>query len=170
MIKLNQHILEERETMKSILTEKPLLKTKRQARNIQRILTSARFNSHTRLPTTLYENCHRENCGAPARSNKFSNNMMFTVKASNDFVSSKSYDKCNDFDFDIVIFLFLDGDVPLGPSYGVYISQFIRYARVCSHVEDFNARNRCLTAKILKQGDRYYKLRKAFFKVLSPTL
>ena len=35
---------------------------------------------------------------------------------------------------------------------------------MCSHVEDFNARNNCLTAKLLKQGYRYHKLRKAFSK------
>ena len=41
-----------------------------------------------------------------------------------------------------------------------------RLARVCSHVDDFNTRtcNKCLTAKLLKQGYRYYKLRKAFSK------
>ena len=39
---------------------------------------------------------------------------------------------------------FLDGDVPRRPSYGVYISQLIRFARVCSRVDDFNARNKCL--------------------------
>ena len=49
-------------------------------------------------------------------------------------------------------------------SYGVYISQLIRFARVCSHVDDFNTRNKCLTAKLLKQGYRYHKLRKAFSK------
>ena len=58
---------------------------------------------------------------------------------------------------------FLDGDVPRRPSYGVYISQLIRFARVCSHVDDFNTRNKCLTAKLLKQGYRCHKLRKAFF-------
>ena len=34
---------------------------------------------------------------------------------------------------------------------------------MCSHVEDFHSRNKCLTAKLLKQGYRYHKLRK-FFK------
>ena len=38
---------------------------------------------------------------------------------SNGFVSSKIYDKCDDFDFDIVNFPFLDGEVPRRPSYGV---------------------------------------------------
>ena len=46
----------------------------------------------------------------------------------------------------------------------IYISQLIRFAGVCSHVDDFNTRNKCLTAKLLKQGYRYHKLRKAFSK------
>ena len=37
----------------------------------------------------------------------------------------KLYDKQADCDFDIVNFLFLDGDVPRRPSYGVHISQLI---------------------------------------------
>ena len=35
---------------------------------------------------------------------------------------------------------------------------------VRSHVDNFNTRNKCLTAKLFKQGYRYYKLRKAFSK------
>ena len=59
----------------------------------------------------------------------------------NDISSTKIYDKRDDFNFDIVNFLFLDGDVPRRPSYGVYISQLIRFARASSHVTDFNNRN-----------------------------
>ena len=55
-------------------------------------------------------------------------------------------------------------EVPRRPSYGVYISHLIRFARVFSHVDDFNDRNKCLTAKLLKQGYRYHKLRKVFSK------
>ena len=61
------------------------------------------------------------------------------LSIANGFISSKIYDKRDDFDFDIVNFPFLDGDVPLRASYGVYISQLIRFARVCNHVADFNA-------------------------------
>ena len=57
--------------------------------------------------------------------------MDLHLSISNGFVSSKIYDKRDDFDFDIVNFPFLDGDVPRRPSYGVYISQLIRFARVC---------------------------------------
>ena len=43
---------------------------------------------------------------------------------SNGTVSTKIYDKRDDFDFDIVNFPFLDGDVPRRTSYGVYISPY----------------------------------------------
>ena len=86
------------------------------------------------------------------------------LSISNGFVSSKIYDKRDDFDFDIVNFPFLDGDVPRSTSYGVYISQLIRFARVSGLVSDFNARNKSLTAKLLQQGYRYHKLRKNFSK------
>ena len=75
---------------------------------------------------------------------------------SNGTVSTKIYD--------IVNFPFLDGDVPRRTSYGVYISQLIRFARASSNLNDFNYRNKALTAKLLRQGYRYFKLRKAFSK------
>ena len=46
----------------------------------------------------------------------------------------------------LYFFSFLNGDVPRSASYGVYISQLIRFARVCNHVADFNARNKCFTS------------------------
>ena len=58
---------------------------------------------------------------------------------------------------------FLDHDVPSSPSFGVYIFQLIRFARVCSDVDDITNRDTFLTAKSLKHGYRYHKLRKAFF-------
>ena len=86
------------------------------------------------------------------------------LSITNGIVSSKIYDKRDDFNFEIVNFPFLDGDVPRSPTYGVYISQLICFARVCSSFEDFNNRNLFLTAKLLKQGYRYHKIRKAFSK------
>ena len=51
--------------------------------------------------------------------------------------------------------------MPRRASYGVYISQLIRFARVCYQIVDFNARKKnSLTAKLLQQGYRYHKLRK----------
>ena len=42
------------------------------------------------------------------------------LSISNGLVSSKIYDKRDDFDFDIVNFPFLDGDVPYSTSYGFF--------------------------------------------------
>ena len=87
------------------------------------------------------------------------------LSISYDIVSTKIYDKRDDdFDFDIVNFPFLDGDVPRSTYYGVYISQLIRFARASSYVADFNTRNKLLPQKLLKQGYRYHKLRKSFSK------
>ena len=52
--------------------------------------------------------------------------------------------------FDSVHFPFLDGDIPRTTSYGVYISQVIRFAKVSSYLAEFNARNKGLTAKLLQ--------------------
>ena len=69
-------------------------------------------------------------------------------------VFTKIYDKRDDFDFEIFNFPFLDDDVPRSTSYGVYISQLIRFARASSYVADFNTCNKLLIQKRLKQGYR----------------
>ena len=73
---------------------------------------------------------------------------------SNDIVSTKIYDQRDDFDFEIVNCPFLDGDVTRSTSYGVYISQLIRFARASSDVAQ----------KLLKQGYKHHKLGKTFSK------
>ena len=52
---------------------------------------------------------------------------------SDGFVKTKIYVKRDD--FDIVNFPILDGDIPRSASYGIYISQLIRFVRVSSHVD-----------------------------------
>ena len=50
------------------------------------------------------------------------------LSISDGFVKTEIYDKRDDFGFDIMNFPFLDGNVPCSTSYGVYISQLIRFA------------------------------------------
>ena len=64
----------------------------------------------------------------------------------------------------IVNFPWLSGDVPRLPSYGIYISQLVRFARCCTSVFDFHSKNLQITSKLLTQGYRYHKLRKTFGK------
>ena len=56
----------------------------------------------------------------------------------------------DDFNFEIVDFPFLAGGVPRSSSYGAYISQLIRFAKVYSYVDDFYNRNNFVTSKLLK--------------------
>ena len=53
---------------------------------------------------------------------------------------------------------------PVIKRHNLLFFQVIRFGRVCSYVNDFNNRNLFLTAKLLKQGYRYHKIRKAFSK------
>ena len=50
----------------------------------------------------------------------------------------------------VSIVTILDGDVPRSTSYGVYISQLIRFAKTSGYVADVNTRNKLLTQKLLK--------------------
>ena len=54
------------------------------------------------------------------------------------FILVSVYDKRDDFGFPIVTPR-LSGDVPRLPSYGVYISQLVRFARCCTSVSDFHS-------------------------------
>ena len=67
------------------------------------------------------------------------------------FVTSKIYNNRDDFDIDIINLPFLNGDFSRRQSYEVYIYQLIRFARLCSCVNDLNARNKsfrfCLTSQ-----------------------
>ena len=65
---------------------------------------------------------------------------------------TKIYDKRDDFNFPIINFPFLSSNIPSAPSYGVYISQLIRYSRACSHYTDFIYRSVLLTQKLLQQS------------------
>ena len=87
------------------------------------------------------------------------------LSISHNIVSTKIYDKRDDFDFEIVNFPFLDGDVSRYTSYGVYISQLIRFARASSFVADFNTCNKLLTQKLLKQVYQYHQIRKIVSKI-----
>ena len=70
----------------------------------------------------------------------------------NVIVSTKIYDKRDDFDFEIVNLSFLDGDIPRST---YYISQLFRFAGASSYITDFNTRNKLLTQKLLRQGFIY---------------
>ena len=90
--------------------------------------------------------------------------MDLNIKVIGNNIHTSVYDKCDDFGFPIVNFPWLSGDVPRFPSYGIYISQLVRFARFCTSVLDFHSNNLQIASKLLTQGYRYHKLRKTFGK------
>ena len=72
-------------------------------------------------------------------------------------LSTKIYDKRDDFNFKIINFPNMCSNIPASPAYGVYISQLIRYARASSNYSDFLKRHLHLRNRLLDQG--YTKIR-----------
>jgi hypothetical protein len=58
----------------------------------------------------------------------------FTFRYIDGRLKTKIYDKRNDFNFPIVNSSFICSNIQATPSYGVYISQLIRYSRVCGPI------------------------------------
>ncbi len=78
----------------------------------------------------------------------------------------KIYDKRDDFGFEIVNFPHMDSNVPVGPTYGVYVSRLIAFARICSDFQDFAERHSMLVKRLVKQGFKPARLKKSFLKFL----
>ena len=87
------------------------------------------------------------------------------LSITNGIVSTKINDKRDNFNFEIVNFPFLGGDVPRSSSYCVqfFPTYSLCKSTVCSHVNDFNNRNKILTSKLLKQDYQYHKFCKALY-------
>jgi hypothetical protein len=75
------------------------------------------------------------------------------------WLRTKLYDKRDDFNFSIVNFPFICGNIPAAPAYGVYVSQLIRHSWTCGYYQDFLDRGLLLTRKLLYQGFLHVKLK-----------
>ena len=67
-------------------------------------------------------------------------------------LSTKIYDKRDDFNFKIINIPNMCSNIPASPAYCVYISQLIRYARASSNYSDFLKRHLHLRNRLLEQG------------------
>ena len=76
----------------------------------------------------------------------------------------RSYDKRNDFPFVICNYPNLRGNVPLASSYGVFISQLVRFCAINQQVKSFISDVNKMTKKFVEQGFLVQHLRKQFYK------
>ena len=78
--------------------------------------------------------------------------------------NSSIFDKRDHFDFEIVNFPYLDSCIPRKPALGIFLSQLIRYSRICSHFDDFSKRALTLSERLQNQGYKAYELRKLIIR------
>ena len=74
------------------------------------------------------------------------------------------YDKRKDFSFSVISYPFLDGNVPKAQSYGIFISQLVRFSRINSTYNGFYKDVKCLVDKLISQCFNNAALRKKFLK------
>ena len=79
-------------------------------------------------------------------------------------LSTRLYDKRDDFNFSIVNFPYLCSNIPASPAYGVFVSQLIRYCRASSKYQDFVSRSIRLVSRLTEQGYVLPRLKAAFKK------
>ena len=103
-------------------------------------------------------------------SDKETSLLYLNIKVFGNNIHTSVNDKRDDFGFPIVNIPWLSGDVPRLPSYGIYISQLVRFARYCTSVFDFHSKNLQLALKLLTQGYRYTSFEKRFESSLGHTL
>jgi len=77
---------------------------------------------------------------------------------------TKIFDKREQFNFTVINYPYMDSNIPVKPALGVYTSQLIRYAKICTKFEDFQERNLLITKKLLRQGYKYSNLVATFKK------
>ena len=84
---------------------------------------------------------------------------------SNKFVT-KTYDKRDDYKFEIVNYPDLSGNIPRDRAYGVFTSETLRFARVCSQANDFKDRIKMLIGKLIRKGYQKVTLKKTLGRCL----
>ena len=81
-------------------------------------------------------------------------------------LSTKSYDKRDDFNFKIINFPNMCSNIPTSPANGVYLSQLIRYARASSNNCAFLKRHLHLINRLLDQGYKNIRFIRSFKKFI----
>ena len=99
-------------------------------------------------------------------NNKEGTFLDISVKIVSNKIISKTYDKRDDYKFEIINYPDLSGNIPKGVAYGVYTSQTLRYARVCCKEEDFRNRMELLTGKLITKEFEKCILKKTLRKCL----
>ena len=92
------------------------------------------------------------------------NYLDLRIEVRNNKIHTSLFDKRDAFGFKVVNFPDLTGNIPTKQSYGVFVSQLIRYARCCQDFKDFRTRTLILVKRLVKQHFDVNLLRRTFQK------
>ena len=79
-------------------------------------------------------------------------------------IHTSLFDKRDAFGFTIVNFPYLTGNIPTKQSYGVFVSQLVRYARCCQDFKDFRSRTLILIDRLVRQHFTINLVKRTFAK------
>ena len=131
-------------------------------RYIDDLIVINNFESMTKAMTNMYP---KELVLVPDNTNGLSAPFLdLQLTISDGVIHTSIYDKRDHFDFPIVNFPDLSGNIPIKSAYGVFIGELVRYARACTFLDDFNSRTLLLVNKIKKQGFTTKKLKQTYLK------
>ena len=131
-------------------------------RNIYRYQDDAIVFNDNGMFNTIYKDIYPEelvllNTNVSANS---CNYLDLSIVLQNGKFKYSLYDKRNDFNFDVINYPFLSGNIPKIPSYGVYVSQLIRFCNVsCESITNVVVE---LNKKLIKQGFLVDSLKRKF--------
>ena len=83
---------------------------------------------------------------------------------------SKIYDKRQDFNFNVISLPHMSSNVPVGPTYGVFMSQLNRYLVANNDIVGFYSETKTLVNKLVKQGFKLNKLKYFLAKFINKNL
>ena len=103
------------------------------------------------LPLEMSTNNHLHDCF-----------LDLDIMVLNDKFITKIYHKVDLFGFEVISYPFPDSNIPSNIGYSTFLSQLIRYSRVCSSVDDFAFRAKLIYDKLMQRGYENKTLKKSF--------
>ena len=92
------------------------------------------------------------------------NYLDLSIEIKSGKIHTSLFDKRDAFGFTIVNFPDLSGNIPEKQSYGVFVSQLIRYGRCYQDLEDCCKRTRLLVDRLVRQNFSLHQLARTFEK------
>ena len=90
-------------------------------------------------------------------NNKDVDYLDVNIKISESNISTDIYNKVDDFNFPVVMYTVLNGNMPIEVGYNVFYSQLLRYSTICSNVASFISASNKLYLILVDRSYNHWK-------------